>query len=426
MEYLVLNSKTEILFFTARFPYGVGEAWKRADVMTLASEFRKITILPLEGDPDAVTDLSWLPENVFVETPLFESLRVRLTRIGVARSVLLSPFAVLAECRLAYKRGGRSAVIDVLVAAQKVRRLLAHSKIKSAIARSGERVIYYFYWGVGSADIIPFVNAEIGRKSIVRFHRFDLYADSDCWNGHIPFQETLVRKIGIAATCSEHGKQYLQERHGINDSAGTIQCLRLGTIQHGQSPIIDDGILRLVSVAFIQPVKRVWLLAEALHKVNCNVVWQHIGDGPDLDRVRRIVEDLPSNVKVELLGRRTPNETHLHIARNAFDLLVNTSESEGVPVSIMEALSAGIPVLATNVGGTSEIVDDNVGKIVPSNITASELAGEIDRFANMSLELKRELRDRCLRRYTEKCDQGLINRELLGVFSKHNQEIENT
>ena len=46
---------------------------------------------------------------------------------------------------------------------------------------------------------------------------------------------------------------------------------------------------------------------------------------------------------------------------------VNVSESEGIPVSIMEAASFGIPIIATDVGGTSEIVDNSNGFLIENN-----------------------------------------------------------
>lgn len=51
-----------------------------------------------------------------------------------------------------------------------------------------------------------------------------------------------------------------------------------------------------------------------------------------------------------------------------FDVFINMSTNEGVPVSIMEAASFGIPIIATNVGGTSEIVQPSVGMLLSSNL----------------------------------------------------------
>ena len=58
-------------------------------------------------------------------------------------------------------------------------------------------------------------------------------------------------------------------------------------------------------------------------------------------------------------------------------LLLNVSASEGVPVSIMEAMSFGIPVIATAVGGTPEIVNNNNGYLLNENPSPDEIASKL-------------------------------------------------
>ena len=63
------------------------------------------------------------------------------------------------------------------------------------------------------------------------------------------------------------------------------------------------------------------------------------------------------------------------------DLYANSSISEGISLTILEAMAAGLPVVATHVGGTPEIVDASCGRLVPArdpealSTTLSELAG---------------------------------------------------
>jgi len=53
---------------------------------------------------------------------------------------------------------------------------------------------------------------------------------------------------------------------------------------------------------------------------------------------------------------------------------VNVSSTEGIPVSIMEAISCGIPVVATKVGGNPEIVQEQNGLLLSPNPTPNEIA----------------------------------------------------
>jgi len=62
---------------------------------------------------------------------------------------------------------------------------------------------------------------------------------------------------------------------------------------------------------------------------------------------------------------------------NPVDLFVHTSKSEGLPFVIMEALSCGLPVIATDAGGVGELVDSQVGKLLPVDISPDELAEQL-------------------------------------------------
>jgi glycosyltransferase involved in cell wall biosynthesis len=78
---------------------------------------------------------------------------------------------------------------------------------------------------------------------------------------------------------------------------------------------------------------------------------------------------------------------------NAADFFVLPSKSgEGLPLVALEAMACGLPVIATNVGGTSEIVTKDYGKVVPPN-TPDSLAEAVLEFSQWELSaLKKDLR----------------------------------
>ena len=78
----------------------------------------------------------------------------------------------------------------------------------------------------------------------------------------------------------------------------------------------------------------------------------------------------------------------------------------------MEAFAAGIPVLATNVGGTSEIVDHAVGGLLPADLTPEILAEKIIAFYNLTEVEKDTLRKNAYNRFKEKCDANYWANEL--------------
>ena len=83
---------------------------------------------------------------------------------------------------------------------------------------------------------------------------------------------------------------------------------------------------------------------------------------------------------MEFLGN-LPHDTVLqYLKTEPVDLMLNTSSSEGVPVSIMRAYSHGIPVVATDVGGNSEIVLKE--HLIPSNPNSEDIAKIINEWTD--------------------------------------------
>ena len=66
------------------------------------------------------------------------------------------------------------------------------------------------------------------------------------------------------------------------------------------------------------------------------------------------------------------------------DIFINLSSSEGIPVSIMEAMSYGIPCIATNVGGTCEIVNNKNGALLDENPSIETISSQLNHFIYMN------------------------------------------
>ncbi len=84
------------------------------------------------------------------------------------------------------------------------------------------------------------------------------------------------------------------------------------------------------------------------------------GDGELRAECEQQVAAADLGAKVHMMGLQNDVVHFL----NSVDVLVLSSKSEGVPLVIMEAFSCGVPVIATDVGGVSQLVDDSVGQLV--------------------------------------------------------------
>jgi glycosyltransferase involved in cell wall biosynthesis len=100
-----------------------------------------------------------------------------------------------------------------------------------------------------------------------------------------------------------------------------------------------------------------------------------VGEGPDRDAVAQAIHDRGLADRVELTGTR---EDVAQILARA-DVFVLSSRSEGMPMSALEAMAAGLPVVATAVGGVPElVVDGETGFLVPPG-DAPALSRALDR-----------------------------------------------
>jgi glycosyltransferase involved in cell wall biosynthesis len=116
-------------------------------------------------------------------------------------------------------------------------------------------------------------------------------------------------------------------------------------------------------------------------KPDKSIQWTHIGYGPSEQHIKTDAKKhLKDNVSYQFLGYLSNDEVISYYSKNPVDVFMNVSSSEGIPVSIMEAQGCGIPVIASAVGGTPEIVSDRVGILLSSNPTPEEIASALSFF----------------------------------------------
>lgn len=266
-----------------------------------------------------------------------------------------------------------------------------------------DNTIIYFYWANNATILIPLFRKKGFHKLVARFHGFDLYKER--LGGYQPFAKMVLRNLHTALPISEQGRQYLKKTYpGIRFRA---EVFYLGTREAGASTPGNDDRLRIVSCSALIELKQVPLIAAAVTRCRFPVEWVHIGEGPEKEKVRSIIDGLPSNANVtcSLLGWKSPDEIPDFYARSHFDVFINASTTEGIPVSIMEAFAAKIPAIAPNVGGIGEIVIDQVtGLLLSPGFGEDDLVNAINYFYNLSREKKTGLGENAFRHFKDNFD----------------------
>ncbi|MBP9151275.1 MAG: glycosyltransferase, partial [Flavobacteriales bacterium] len=117
------------------------------------------------------------------------------------------------------------------------------------------------------------------------------------------------------------------------------------------------------------------------------IEWVHFGAGSEGMGIRNLAEELlggKKNIDFHFLGRVANWQILKYYSEHMVDLFISLSQYDGIPVSIMEAMSFGIPAIATNVGGVSEIViNGKTGFLLDQEIDPKHVANVIENVAKM-------------------------------------------
>jgi len=249
---------------------------------------------------------------------------------------------------------------------------------------SNFKFVFYSYWLTESAFAAVLLAKRFPDSiAVSRCHGYDLYEYRQRSN-YLPMRRFLLNFLTGVYSISLDGYQYLKNRYpGYNQK---LNVAYLGTLEKGKG--IYSSIkspLKLVSCSAVVPLKRLNKIIESLkYLTEFDVHWTHLGDGPDLEEIKRLSASLPKNITTKFLGRLSPDKIYEFYIENECHIFLNVSEFEGIPVSIMEATSFGIPVIATDVGGTIEsVVNGTSGYLINKNFEPSELASMIKSVFNL-------------------------------------------
>lgn len=226
------------------------------------------------------------------------------------------------------------------------------------------------------------------------------------------------RRGGRPVPDQPHGPRSVHELHAR--PCGRAQGARPG---HGSSgmpvdrlrepPLYTQGVLRVVSCAMFNPIKQVDVLVRALSRWQGGpLCWTHIGGGGEEAAVRKLASELldpKENVICELMGELDGARVQRLYDTRPFDVFINTSKKEGVPVSIMEAMRHGIPVIAPRVGGIPELVTPDVGFLYAPERGEEGVLEALNHFAALPREEAEAMRRAAKRRW----DEGYCSASLL-------------
>jgi len=222
-----------------------------------------------------------------------------------------------------------------------------------------------------------------------------------------------VRKSNLIIVPSLYMRKIVKE-WGIDESKITVINNSLDELSYDNSIELPEfNGFTMITIGRLISLKKIDTLIRAIAELpNCRLII--VGDGPEEQNLKNITRELGINSRVIFTGR-VPRKKALSYLKSA-DLFIQTSIHETFPHVILEAMQIGVPVIATKVGGITEIVDDAVtGLLVePNNNEQLKEALEL-------LIKGEELRNKLVNNAKEKVKKFSLNimiEEILKVFEK--------
>ncbi|WP_456831977.1 glycosyltransferase family 4 protein [Deinococcus sp. UYEF24] len=183
------------------------------------------------------------------------------------------------------------------------------------------------------------------------------------------WSERLAAPLSAAIIAVSEHDRALSERLRVTKGARTIyNALPSGHALEAKRDRTEErgARVRLLMVARFAPQKNQALLLRAAASLPDAEVWL-IGEGPDLAQAQALAESLGMQDRVWFAGNRS--DVSGLLAQG--DIFCLCSHYEGFPISILEAMRAGLPVVASDVGGVAEaVLHERTGLVVPQGDVA--------------------------------------------------------
>lgn len=252
-------------------------------------------------------------------------------------------------------------------------------------------------------------------------HRFDIYENN--------VLKKKVKSASFVRIISEKGKTDLLKIVG-SEFASKIKVMHMGVeIPHMHPDFIDSksnggNIFTIVVPANLLPVKGHKYLIEA-----CNILVQRgvskfkcvfYGEGPLKESLKRLIDNYGMEQYINLCGVIPHEQLICMYKERIADIVILPSittengEFEGIPVSLMEAMAFGIPVISTNTGSIAEIIGDGSGIMVKDK-DPKAIAASIEKLMN-DTDYYRLISERGKKKIERNFNISLISKDLLNSF----------
>lgn len=378
-----------LVLITSQFPFGTSESFLESEFPFLNNNFDKIIIIS-QNVSAQMTRI--LPESVIIHrynpsTPFSGFLRLPILILLSFKTILN-----LLNEEIQFRRTTGSPFVlrnlpSLFKKTIKALQLRDYIKVKLLKEDTSGNIVFYSYWLKTGAHAISLLEYKNCTK-IARAHGSDLYEEKTI-AGYLPLLKFSAKKLDAIFFTSKHGMDYFSAKVNFESDGFIVSRLGVNSPKNENVKASKSDEYVIISCSNMIPLKRIDLIICALESVQIdkNILWLHFGDGvlrDELETLARMKLGSLDRIKYRFMGHYPNIDLMEFYSYNKIDLFINTSSTEGIPVSIMEAQSFGIPVIATDTGAVAEIVVEGTGTLFPVDFKTDELANLIEHYANLT------------------------------------------
>lgn len=363
---------TFLLLITNQFPFGDREQFLETELKFLEQEFDQVIIAPKQVSRKQRVIAGSVEVDVSLAEALANGRKLSLLIPGINEwSKIFSSKNPLVALRNSFLFHARACSV--------------YQWLQMKVQGLDGAVILYSYW----CDESALANSWLTEKlescrrifSFTRAHGADVYGYRHR-SGVLPLRSQIYSGLDAAFYVSENGLNYTKKNYKCRKS--NLQVSRLGVFGFNNTltKSSTDGTMRIISCSHANKVKRLDRLVDVLCELEKfpsapKIEWTHIGAGPLFDEIVKDAETRLQKTKMKFEGALSNSDVYKFHNNHPADIFINVSDSEGFPVSIMEALSCGIPVFAPAVGGIPELIGSDNGWVFDVGSSIGEIASSL-------------------------------------------------
>jgi len=405
--------KSKLVYITDKFPFGLGEAMFIKPELEIMKKYFDIIIISKNSNDDRTseTDASIPVFRFSQDFTLCEFIK------NIIKSLSLPFF--YNEVKLSCQKGNNilKSIRFVLPTTMRVIKFYDYLK-QIDFGDKDDNIIFYSYWFTYATIGLVLLKKTFPNSSVVtRIHRYELYDDCSVL-GYQQFHDFALKHISKVIFTCDTALQYFADKHPCTNKECFIVSA-LGAYDGLFIPYKEDSVFTLVSCSNLIPLKRVSLIMDAISLIKGHDIrWYHFVDGLLMDDLQQqALTQLSSmdNVKYFFMGHKSTEDIYEFYKSEKIDCFITLSESEGLPVSVMEAMAFSMPIIATNVGGISELIDGN-GILLDEDVTAEQAAKAVCEVINASDTELNKMREKSFHMWSDRYNICSNSEKLAKLF----------